>query len=253
MSGRRGSRSFLFVTPEGDILLDAALPESVPQIEANIQKLGFKLTDIKYLLNSHAHFDHSGGLAQMKIDTGAKLVASEGDRSALEGGFYLGSESVTAMSAPPVKVDRVVKDGDTLNLGGFTLTAHLTPGHTRGCTSWGWTVHDGGKSSFRDRFLLGHHRRQPAGRSAAIHGHRGRLPRDLREGGEDERWTCFSRPHPEFYRLAEKRAKIADRRAQPVHRSGRIPELHREAEGRFRNRSRGAGSARRTAKGAAAN
>ncbi|MDP3738826.1 MAG: subclass B3 metallo-beta-lactamase [Hyphomonadaceae bacterium] len=143
--GTEGLAAYLFVTPEGNILLDGAIPEAVPQIEANIAKLGFKLSDTRILLNSHAHFDHSGGLAQLKKDTGAKLYAMEGDVSALEGGFYLGSESVKTMSAPPVRVDNVLRDGDTVKLGATALKANLTPGHTRGCTSYGATVQDGGK------------------------------------------------------------------------------------------------------------
>lgn len=144
--GTEGLGAYLFRTNAGLILLDGATPEGAPMIEANIAKLGFKVSDVKILLNSHAHFDHSGGLAQLKKDTGAQIAAMEGDVSALEGGFYLGSESNKAMGAPPVKVDRVLKDGDKITLGGFTLTANLTPGHSRGCTSWGWTAKDVGKS-----------------------------------------------------------------------------------------------------------
>jgi len=144
--GTGGLSSYLFETKDGLILLDGALTESVPQIEANIAKLGFKLGDVKIILNSHAHYDHSGGLAQLKKDTGAKFYAMEGDVSALEGGFYLGSETNAAFGAPPVKIDRKLKDGDTVELGGFKLTANLTSGHTRGCTSWGWTAEEGGKS-----------------------------------------------------------------------------------------------------------
>jgi metallo-beta-lactamase class B len=144
--GTEGLGAYLFKTDAGLILLDGATPEGAPIIEANIAKLGFKVSDVKILLNSHAHFDHSGGLAQLKKDTGAQMAAMEGDVSALEGGFYLGSESNKAMGAPPVKIDRVLKDGDKVTLGGFTLTANLTPGHSRGCTSWGWTAKDAGKS-----------------------------------------------------------------------------------------------------------
>jgi metallo-beta-lactamase class B len=140
--GTEGLASYLFSTRDGLILLDGALPDSVPQIEANIAKRGFKVSDVKIILNSHAHYDHSGGLARLKKDTGAQLAAMDGDVSALEGGFYLGSEAVTAMSAPPVKVDRILRDGDKVSLADFTLTANLTPGHTRGCTSWGWTAID---------------------------------------------------------------------------------------------------------------
>jgi metallo-beta-lactamase class B len=144
--GTEGLASYLFVSPQGNILIDGATAEGAPMIEANIAKLGFKVSDIKILLNTHAHYDHSAGLARLKKDTGAPLQAMEGDVSALEGGFYLGSETVKAMSAPPVKVDKVLHDGDVVKLGSITLKANLTPGHTRGCTSWGFTVKDGGKS-----------------------------------------------------------------------------------------------------------
>ena len=144
--GTEGLGSYLVVTREGNILIDGALPDSVPIIEANIAKLGFKLSDTKIILNSHAHFDHSGGLAQLKKDTGAKLYAMEGDVSALEGGFYLGSETLKAMNAPPVKVDMKLTDGAVVKLGEAVLTANLTPGHTRGCTSWGIKIAEGAKT-----------------------------------------------------------------------------------------------------------
>jgi metallo-beta-lactamase class B len=144
--GTQGLASYLVVTPEGNILIDGALESSVPLIEASIAKLGFKVSDIKVLLNSHAHFDHSGGLAKLKEKTGASLAAMKGDVSALEGGFYLGSEDTKELGAPPVKVDRKLEDGDTVELGGTVLRAHHTPGHTRGCTSWGMTAQDRGKS-----------------------------------------------------------------------------------------------------------
>ena len=86
--GTAGLASYLFKTNDGLILLDGALPESAPMIEANIVKLGFKVLDIKILLNSHGHFDHTGGLAQLKKDSGAKLYVMEGDVSAVEGGFF---------------------------------------------------------------------------------------------------------------------------------------------------------------------
>jgi metallo-beta-lactamase class B len=144
--GTEGLASYLFVGPQGNVLIDGATAEGAPIIEANIAKLGFKVSDIKILLNTHAHYDHSAGLAQLKKDTGAPLQAMEGDVSALEGGFYLGSETVKAMAAPPVKVDKVLHDGDVVTLGPIKLKANLTPGHTRGCTSWGFTVQDGAKT-----------------------------------------------------------------------------------------------------------
>jgi metallo-beta-lactamase class B len=136
--------AWLIRTPQGLILIDGALEESAPLIEASITKLGFQVHDVRLLLNSHAHFDHSGGLARLKQDSGARLVASEGDRESLETGTYLGSEAVEALRAPPVKVDQTVRDGERVGLGGVQLTAHLTPGHTRGCTTWTLPVSEHG-------------------------------------------------------------------------------------------------------------
>jgi len=206
--GTDGLSAFLFTTPVGHILLDGATPEGAPIIEANIAKLGFKLSDVKILLNSHAHFDHSGGLAKLKRDTGAQLAAMEGDVSALEGGFYLGSEDVKSMNAPPVKVDRVLKDGDTVKLGDFTLTAHLTPGHSRGCTSWGATLGDQGKWYEALVFC-----------SATVAANRITPPLQYDGIVEDYRKTFRKTkgmtveiplaPHPEFFQLREKAAKAA--------------------------------------------
>lgn len=204
--GTEGLSAFLFKTNDGLVLLDGATPQGAPMIEANITKLGFKLTDIKILLNSHAHFDHSGGLAQLKADTGAKLYAMEGDVSALEGGFYLGSEGVKAMGAPPVKVDKVLHDGDKVTLGGFTLTANLTPGHSRGCTSWGATLHDSGKAYQALVFC-----------SATVAANRITPPLQYAGIVADYRATFVKAkamqvdvplaPHPEFFGLLDKAAK----------------------------------------------
>jgi metallo-beta-lactamase class B len=134
---------YLIATSRGLILLDGGLPDNAPMIAQSVATLGFDLRDVKILLNSHAHVDHSGGLAAIKAATGATLIASEGDRSALEGGFYLGSEDEHSLDAPPVKVDRVIQDGETVTLGDVTLTARITPGHTRGCTSWTMPAKEG--------------------------------------------------------------------------------------------------------------
>jgi len=205
--GTDGLASYLIVTGQGSVLLDAALEESVPQIEHNIQALGFKLSDIKYLLNSHAHMDHSGGLARVKKDTGATLIASVGDKSALEGGFYLGSEQVKALSAPPVKVDRTVVDGEKLEIGGTTLTANLTPGHTRGCTSWSMPVTDAGKT-LQVLFFC----------SSTVAANRLVGPPQYPGIVEDYQATfkkartlkvdVFLGPHPEFFNMQEKRARL---------------------------------------------
>ncbi len=127
--------SYLIVTPAGDILLDGGFVETAPQIEANIQTLGFKLKDVKFILNSHAHLDHAGGISEMKHSTGAKFVAMEQDVPAL----------TTGKAFPAATPDRVIHDGDTVTLDLVTMTAHLTPGHTRGCTTWTTTVRDGAR------------------------------------------------------------------------------------------------------------
>ncbi|EGF90052.1 metallo-beta-lactamase L1 [Asticcacaulis biprosthecium C19] len=137
--GTTGVSAWLITTPRGHFLLDGALPQTPPQIIANIQALGFDIRDVKYLLNSHAHFDHAGGLAALQRAAGATMVASAADRAVLESG-RVGYGPTADISVPPVRVDRLVGQGDTLSLGGVTLTAHLTPGHTPGCTSWSMDV-----------------------------------------------------------------------------------------------------------------
>ncbi len=205
--GTEGLASYLIKTAEGLILIDGALPDSVPQIEANIARLGFKLEDVHYLLNTHAHFDHSGGLAQLKKDTGAQLIAQEGDVSALEGGFYLGSEANKAMGAPPVKVDIALKDKDVVELGGWELTLNHTPGHTRGCTSWGFTVSDKGEAYNALIFC-----------SATVAANRITPPLQYEGIIEDYRMTFAKAktmevdvplaPHPEFFGLLQKRDRM---------------------------------------------
>ena len=141
--GMAGVSAFLIVTPQGDILTDGGLPESAPFIEKNIKALGFKLGDVKILLNSHAHFDHSGGLAKLKADTGAKFYASTGDKPFLESGHITFGPSAQ-IDTMPIHVDHAVKDGETVSLGGVTLTAHVMPGHTKGCTTWTMPLTDAG-------------------------------------------------------------------------------------------------------------
>jgi len=138
--------SFLITTPAGHILLDGGFVETAPRIEANIKKLGFKLADVKILLSSHAHFDHAAGLAELKRATGAKFAASEKEAPLLarggKGDFLFGDEN----TFPPIQADRILHDGDTVTLGGTTLTAHLTPGHTMGNTTWTMKTKEGNKT-----------------------------------------------------------------------------------------------------------
>lgn len=134
--GTEGLAAYLVTTPQGAILLDGTLDRNVPAIEANIRALGLKLSDVKILLVSHAHFDHAGGLARLKRDTGARLYALAGDRWALEHGRHFGLTSYPRGTFPPVHVDRVLQDGAVVTLGGVHMTAIATPGHTSGCTTW---------------------------------------------------------------------------------------------------------------------
>jgi metallo-beta-lactamase class B len=111
--GTNGLAVYLITSPQGHILIDTGLPEATPQIRSSIAKLGFKVADIKYLLNTHAHLDHTGGFAELKKETGAQLIAGAADRPLLEGGYYPGQERTLELRFPPVKVDRTVGDGDT--------------------------------------------------------------------------------------------------------------------------------------------
>src|SRR3954469_22609776 len=137
--------SYLITSPEGDILLDGGFPETAPLIERNIQKLGFKLTDVKTLISTHAHYDHAGGLAELKRVTGATFYASAADTPLLaaggKGDFAFGDRFLF----PPVKADRVVEDNQVIRVGTAAMHAHLTPGHTKGCTTWTADVIENGE------------------------------------------------------------------------------------------------------------
>lgn len=137
--------SYLITTPQGHILLDGGFAETPPIIEKNITELGFRVHDVKYLLNSHAHYDHCGGLAELKRISGARMVASRADAEVLESGRQR-NYSIPDSLFPAVKVDRLIDDGEKVHLGGVTLTAILTPGHTKGCTTWTMPVEDAGKT-----------------------------------------------------------------------------------------------------------
>jgi len=146
--GSKGLATYLITTPRGHILINSDLEANVPMIKASVEKLGFRFDDIKILLISHAHFDHDAGSAAIIKETGAKYMVMEGDVPVVESGgksdFQYGKDP--AMLYPPVKVDRVLHDGDEVTLGDAVLVAHLTPGHTRGCTTWTMKVTDGGKT-----------------------------------------------------------------------------------------------------------
>ena len=139
--------SFLITTPKGHILLDGGFVETVPQIKENIKTLGFRIEDVKILINSHAHSDHAGGLAALKRLTKAKLYASRADAALLASGGKNDPNFGDDFAFTPVQADKFLRDGgDTIKLGGVILTAHLTPGHTKGCTTWTMKVSESGKS-----------------------------------------------------------------------------------------------------------
>ncbi|HUJ48762.1 MAG TPA: subclass B3 metallo-beta-lactamase [Bryobacteraceae bacterium] len=135
--GPQALGSFLVSTPAGLILINSDFERTVPVIRASVEKLGFKFTDIKILLGSHAHGDHMEGDAMVKELTGAQVMAMAEDVPALE---------AMKPGGKPHPIDKVLHDGDQVSLGGSTLVAHLTAGHTKGCTTWTMKVQDGGKS-----------------------------------------------------------------------------------------------------------
>lgn len=128
--------SYLITTPQGHILLEGGFAETAPLIAQSVRELGFRVEDIKILLTSHAHLDHAGGLAELKRLSGARLLATAPEAEALgrggKGDFHWGDK----LRFPAVVADQIIGDGETVSLGGVTLTAHLTPGHTKGCTTW---------------------------------------------------------------------------------------------------------------------
>ena len=146
--GSKGLANYLITTPQGHILINSDLENSVPLIRASVEKLGFKFSDIRVLLISHAHWDHDAGSAAIKKLTRANYMVMDGDVSVVESGgetdFQYGND--TTIRYPATKVDRVLHDGDEVTLGGTTLVARLTPGHTKGCTTWTMKVQESGKT-----------------------------------------------------------------------------------------------------------
>ena len=143
--GSKDLATFLITTPEGHILINSGFDRTVPLIQKSVESLGFKMTDVKILLASHAHSDHVAGHASLQKLTGAKVYVMRGDDLVIGSGG-LGQYLYSSGRWEPCKVDRVLKDGDEVTLGGAALVAHLTPGHTRGCTTWTSRVEDGGKT-----------------------------------------------------------------------------------------------------------
>ncbi len=139
--------TFLITSPQGHILINSNLESSIPQIRSNVEKLGFRWKDVKILLISHAHIDHTAGSAEIIRETGAKFEVMDDDVPVVESGgtkdFHYGN--LPEWCYPPTKVDRVLHDGDAVTLGGNVLHAVKTPGHTKGTTTWTMQVKDHGK------------------------------------------------------------------------------------------------------------
>jgi metallo-beta-lactamase class B len=226
--GSRGLSSILIATPEGHFLIDGGLPENAAMIAENIRALGFDVSDVKYLLNSHAHFDHSGGLAALKKMSGATMVSSVGDRRALETGLAAGSEDDADFAAPPVRVDRVIGDGETLTLGGVSLTAHLTPGHTKGCTSW--TMQAGGRSLlyFCSATVAANRLVNPPQYDGIVDDYRATFAKT-----KSWRPDIFLANHSEFFDMAEKRKRQIAGDADAFVDRERFPALMTALEAAF--------------------
>ena len=143
--GMANYTSFLITTPEGHILLDTAVDSMAPIIRKNIEQLGFHLPDIKIILQAHAHVDHVGGLAAFKELTGAKVLVMAQDASVLADGGQSDFRGDGSVIWKPVRADQTFHDGEKVRLGGVTLAAHLTAGHTKGCTTWSAVAEENGR------------------------------------------------------------------------------------------------------------
>ena len=137
--------SYLITTPKGHILLDGCFAETAPRIEKNIEKMGFNLSDVKILLNNHAHYDHAGGLKYLKEKSGAKLLANRVQAEALMRGGKNDFAYENLLNFEPVKVDKIIKKKITVKLGGVKLKSVFTPGHTKGATTWTMKIKNSGK------------------------------------------------------------------------------------------------------------
>ena len=215
--GTNSLATFLIATPQGHILINSSYERNVPVIQKSVEALGFKFSDIKVLLGSHAHGDHMEGDAAVKALSGAQVVAMAEDVPALER---------MRPGGKPHPIDRVIRDGDTVTLGGTTLTAHLTPGHSRGCTTWTLKVTEGGRSL--DVVIVGSLGVNPGFQlvnNAEVPG----IADEFRRAFKASRALPCDVPlasHPAMYRLAQKHARLDQGGLNPfIDPTGYVREL----------------------------
>lgn len=142
--GSKGLSTYLVTSPQGHILINPSFERTIPLIRASVEKLGFKLSDVKIILSSHAHDDHAGGTAALQQITGAKVYVMQGDADTVRSGGKR-RQYLYKSEWKPCKVDKELKDGEEVVVGTARVRAHLTPGHTRGNTTWTMQTTDGGR------------------------------------------------------------------------------------------------------------
>ena len=229
--GTAGVSAYLITSPKGHILIDGILAQSAPQIIGNVKALGFDIRDVKYLLNSHAHIDHAGGLAGLQRASGATMIASAADKPFLENGD-IGHGPSGGMKFPPVRVDRVIGDGETVKLGGVTLTARLTPGHSPGCTSWSMATV--GADRVR-RQVFFHCSGTVAGQSLMPEAYPGIVTNFRKTFTKVRKYKAdvFLANHDNFFDLAEKRSRQVAGDANAFVDAGELQRFNTLMEQRF--------------------
>lgn len=230
--GSAGISTFALKTKAGVVLFDAGVADYAPHVLENLKTIGVAPSDVKVIVTSHAHFDHAGGLAALRQATGATVAVMAQDVKADETGTYPGYEDRAAFRFPPVKVDRVLHDGETVTLGGETLTAHLTPGHTAGCTSWTFPVREAGKTY---SVLYQCSMSVAANRIADRPQYPG-IADDYRKTFATlaaMKADVFLAPHPEQFDLAAKTARIASGASNPFVDPAELPRRVAAAQAAF--------------------
>jgi metallo-beta-lactamase class B len=229
--GTRTISAWLITGDKGHILIDGVVPQSPPQIIANIKALGFDIKDVKYLLNSHAHYDHAGGLAALQRASGAVMVASAADKRFLEAGA-VDHGPTDGVAFPPVRVDRVVAEGDVVRVGTVALTARMTPGHSPGCTSWTMPVR-GADGTTHSAFF--HCSATVAGQRLLPEAYPGMVAsfRATFNQLRGERHDVFLGNHDNFFDLHGKRARLAAGDANAFVSAGEFTRFNAELEAAF--------------------